>query len=362
MRHKIYIILISLVFFGGKAPDKPSKYIPGSERKKERLATPEEGTYLRPGAHIMLKELEDYMKHPEDHKVPSSWIRNIFVSPNRMVKDTVISLEERMVPLRLYYPSKKSLQGNQPVILFLHGGGFVFGSVEYYHVMASKIARVSGRIVVSVEYSLAPDHPFPSGLIDCFTALCWLQGHAARIGADADRICLMGDSAGGNLATVLTLMCRDRGRPQPMCQVLLYPATTFVEDNRPSMVLFGYCKERIFVLDEDLMRRIKRDYLGETGDERDPYVSPLEGDLSPDLAPALIITAECDPLRDDGREYAKRLKESGVRTEHIEYSGMIHGFMSFHMIFREGVKAMKYTSHFIEESERYSSQMAWISE
>jgi acetyl esterase len=151
----------------------------------------------------------------------------------------------------------------------------------------------------------------------------------------------MGDSAGGNLATVLTLLCRDNHMPQPLCQVLIYPGVTFVDRDFHSRNFFGRCPDMVYVLGESFLRKVKAQYMGEESNDRHPYLSPLEAGLTDDLAPALIITAECDPIRDDGRSYVEKLRAAGVEVTHYEYSGMIHGFMSFYMILGDALQAMK---------------------
>jgi acetyl esterase len=159
----------------------------------------------------------------------------------------------------------------------------------------------------------------------------------------------MGDSAGGNIATVLALKCRDEKYPIPWAQVLIYPGVTFVDTLYPSRTYFGQCEDMNYILDEEFLRKVKIQYMGQESNDRNPYLSPLEARLSPDLPPALVITAECDPIRDDGRLYAAKLKEAGVPVEHIEYSGMIHGFMSFHMILGDAVIAMKSIRNYLEK-------------
>jgi len=253
----------------------------------------------------------------------------------------LISQGGRSVPVRIYYPTRKSMKGNHPVTLYFHGGGFVLGSVEEYHMMVSKLARVTRQIVVSVEYRLAPDHPFPAGLDDCYAVYRWVRENAKIIGGDGRKICVMGDSAGGNIATVITLRCRDDQYPQPSSQVLLYPGVSFVDTIYPSRQYFGQSETMKYILDEAFLRRVKSQYMGDETNDRHPYLSPLEAELHPDLPPALVITAECDPIRDDGRLYAEKLKAAGIQVEHREYSGMIHGFMSFHMILADALDAMK---------------------
>jgi acetyl esterase len=201
---------------------------------------------------------------------------------------------------------------------------------------------------MAVDYRLAPEHPFPAGLDDCYAVFCWLQEHARELGTDPGRISVMGDSAGGNLATVLTLRCRDEERTRPCCQVLVYPGVSFVDTTYPSFDYF--CRSDLyFLLTEPFMREAKDSYIPRGTDPSHPYISPLRATLDRELLPALVITAECDPIRNSGRMYAKRLEEAGVKVKHIEYSGMIHGFMSFHMIFTEAIDAMKSIWNFLNE-------------
>jgi acetyl esterase len=329
---------------------EPEKYVPRNERLREKFSTPEPGTYLKPMAFTLLNGINRVMEDPVVSKQPPDWIKNVFVVPQKRLVDTVFSFREHSVPVRIYYPTKRSLSGHQPVILFIHGGGFVLGSVDEYHILVSKLARITGQVVVSVDYRLAPENPFPAGLEDCYAVLCCLQEHGDEIGIDTARINLIGDSAGGNLATVLTLMCRDRGRHQPHSQVLIYPGVTFQDTLFDSRIYFGLSDPKSYVLTENFLLNVKARYLRDPSEELNPYVSPLLARLSADLAPALVITAECDPIRDGGRLYAKKLALAGVPVEHIEYSGMIHGFMSFHMILREAVDAMKYIGIFLDRN------------
>ena len=348
MKKALHLILIISIVFSSCQADTPEKYIPGSEGKKEKYATPEPGTYLRPMAYTILNEINRIREKPDIYKEQADWIKDMFVTHQKKMVDTVLHHHNLNIPVRIYYPTRESVQGNHPVTLFIHGGGFVLGSVDEYHIMVSKMARITNQIIISVEYRLAPEFPFPAGLNDCFAVLCWLQDHGNDIGTDTSRISVMGDSAGGNLATVLTLRCRDEGRHQPFCQVLMYPGVTFVDTLFPSREYFGRQGEMRFMLTEEFMRSVKAQYMAEETNDRHPYLSPLEAELSPDLAPALIITAECDPIRDGGRLYAKELEARGVVVEHIEYSGMIHGFISFHMIFKEALDAMKYIRDYMD--------------
>jgi acetyl esterase len=334
-------ILLILIFTVSCYSQEPEKYVPKSDRKKEKYATPEPGTYLKPAAFSLLKTINHIMEDSSAAREPAPWLLRLITPNQKKIIDTVLHSGDLEIPARIYFPTKNSLNGDQPLILFFHGGGFINGSVEQYNLMAGKLARVTGQIFVSVEYRLAPEHPFPEGINDCYAAFQWIRRHGTDLGADTSKITLMGDSAGGNLATVVTLMCRDRNVSQPCCQVLLYPAVTFLETGYPSMDYFLKYPKKPYVLSESFLKEVRKAYKGNEGENSDPYISPLEASLTNDLAPALIITAECDPLRDSQRAYAKKLAAAGVKVKYLEYSGMIHGFMSFHVILGDAVDAMK---------------------
>ncbi len=341
--------MVILLLLGDCNVDRGEKYVPASEKKREKYATPEPGTYIKPAAYILLKKINQILEDPEHHNMPADWMEKVLATRQKRILDTVLRYHDKEVTVRIYYPTGESLEGNQPVILFIHGGGFILGSVEQYHIMVSKLARVTRKIVASVDYMLAPEFPFPAGIEDCFAVLRWLQDQGEEIGADKQHICVIGDSAGGNIASVLTLKSRDEGIPEPMCQVLIYPAVTFQETLSPSHRYFAQAGSSGYILTETFLRRAKKEYMGEYTNDRDPYLSPLEADLTPDLPPALIITAECDPLRDGGRAYAKNLELAGVPVMHVEYSGMFHGFMSFHMVLNDGVDAMKLIRDYLDQ-------------
>src|SRR5262245_30771900 len=222
------------------------------------------------------------------------------------------------VGVRVYTPSGAA--PGRPGVVYIHGGGFCFGSVEFEHAGALAAARAADAVVASVEYRLAPEHPFPAGLEDCYAALVWLASEAPALGVDARRLGVMGQSAGGGLAAGLALLARDRGGPALRCQLLGIPEL----DHRletPSM--------REFV-DTPLWNRPSaiqswRCYLGEPAGEVSPYASPaLAKDLR-GLPAAYLSTMEFDPLRDEGIEYALRLLQAGVRVELHSYPGTFHG-------------------------------------
>jgi acetyl esterase len=222
------------------------------------------------------------------------------------------------VPVRVYRPSADP---NLPILVVFHGGGWVIGSVEQYDLIARRLAHASGAIVVSVDYRLAPEHPYPAPLDDCWTAVRWTAAHASEIGGDASRIAVGGDSAGGNLAAVCALLARDAGGPALALQVLVYPVTD-CDFTTESYVANG----EGYLLDLDQMQWFFDSYTKGHVDPADWHVSPLRADDLGGVAPALVLTAEYDPLRDEGKAYADRLRAAGVAVEYENYEGMIHSF------------------------------------
>jgi acetyl esterase len=209
------------------------------------------------------------------------------------------------------------------VLVWFHGGGFVLGSIEVSDVTCRDLAVQAGVVVVSVGYRLAPEHPYPAGLDDCYAALVWVTATAGDLGVDPRRVAIGGDSAGGNLAAVVALAARDRGGPDVRFQLLVYPVTD---------ALMSYPSTRDngqgHMLTDDAMKWFIELYLGEQGDPKDPLVSPIYADDLAGLPPALVITAEYDPLRDEGEAYGARLQQGRVAAKVSRYDGMIHGFFS----------------------------------
>jgi acetyl esterase len=234
-------------------------------------------------------------------------------------------VENRTIPgtggdiaIRVYRPSDEP---SLPVIVYLHGGGWVLGGIGDYDGILRPVANGTGAIVVSVEYRLAPEHRFPAAFDDAWAATKWVVAHAAELGGDPRRVAVMGDSAGGNLAAVIALMVRDEGQPDLALQVLLYPVVD-EEFTSPSMIenATGY------LLETERMRWFFRQYVTSAADGNDWRVSPMRAADLAGVASALVITAEYDPLRDQGNAYAVRLRDAGVAVEHTEYPGVFHGF------------------------------------
>ncbi|MCX6625943.1 MAG: alpha/beta hydrolase [Acidobacteria bacterium] len=238
--------------------------------------------------------------------------------PVAVVEDRVIPNGEHALGVRVYRPS---VEGALPVLVFFHGGGWVFGDLETMDRPCRVLANSIPAVVVSVDYRLAPEYPFPVPCEDAFRVLQYVAGHAVEYGIDASRLAVGGDSAGGNLAAAVALMARDRGGPRIAFQLLIYPVTDFA-DERPSM---AECAEG-FGLTRAGMVWFWKQYARTEVDARSAYASVVNARTLAGVAPALIITAECDVLRDQGEAYGELLRAAGVQVEVQRYPGMIHGF------------------------------------
>jgi acetyl esterase len=230
-----------------------------------------------------------------------------------------IALPHGDVRVRIYHPHTRR---HLPMLVFFHGGGFVLGSLDSHDSLARMLALGADCIVVSVDYRLAPEHRFPTAVEDCFAALCWAHEHAVELGAVGEKIIVGGDSAGGNLATVAALRARDEGGPVLAGQLLVYPVTQLRAPLAGSMLTNG---EGYFLRAID-MTWFEDMYLGATGAEGHAHASPLSAPDLTQLPPALVLTAEFDPLLDQGIAYARRLGEARVQVDHRHYAGAIHGF------------------------------------
>ncbi|MEZ5000041.1 MAG: alpha/beta hydrolase [Bacteroidales bacterium] len=249
----------------------------------------------------------------------------------------------------MYNNRPVSKRENQRVILFFHGGGFVWGDIEIYDNLCSKIARKTGSVLVSVEYRLAPEYPYPYAIKDSWGILLWASDNIIKYGGNPRKVTVMGDSAGGNISAVLSVISREKGAPEIESQVLIYPLTMFIDTLTPSRKYFIYENERDFVLSDDFLLRADHAYLRNNENRRDPTISPHFAPVDSLYPRALIITAQCDPLRDEGKEYAGILHDAGVRVEYFEGKGMMHGFVSFYQALKEGRKAINEVADFIEE-------------
>lgn len=243
------------------------------------------------------------------------------LAPVRAVEDRTIPGPGGPIGLRVYRPG---VAGLVPTVVFFHGGGFVLGDLDTHDDHARLLCHAVGSVVVSVDYRLAPEHPFPAGLEDCLTATRWVAENIAGLGGDPRRVAVAGDSAGGNLAAAVALTATRAGSPELAAQLLIYPGVDFRDDDslHPSRAENG---EGLFLTAED-MRWFRSHYLPDAVHATDPRASVL---LAPDLAglpPAVVGTGEYDPLRDEGEAYAHALRAAGVHVVLRRYDGLIHGF------------------------------------
>ena len=249
------------------------------------------------------------------------WDISIFGSPEPVaeIRDIAISADGATIPARVYRP-KATTDG---VIVYFHGGGWVVGSLETHDLPLRAFANLTGATVLSVDYRLAPEHPFPAGLEDCYAALCWASEHLTELTGDGGYVMVGGDSAGGNLAAAVALAARDRSGPKIDGQLLLYPALD-ARCNAPS-----YTERRdAGLLTARDMRWFWRQYIGDGGADVSPLASPGLATSHRDLPPAIVAIAEFDPLRDECIAYAELLRAAGVQVIELRYDTLPHGFFN----------------------------------
>ena len=253
-------------------------------------------------------------------------------APVALVRDMVAPGGVR---LRLYRGAGTAAAAMLPVLVYFHGGGWVIGDLDSHDSVCRHLANAAGCAVVSVDYRLAPEHKFPAAVEDCFAAVSWVAAEATALAIDRERIAVGGDSAGGNLAAVVSLLARDRGAPRLRCQVLVYPAVdggmTY-----PSIARFA----EGFLLTRATMRWFYDQYLRGPADIEDWRASPLRAPDLSRVAPAMVITAGFDPLCDEGEAYARRLQDHSVAVNHRHFPDQIHGFLSAGKIIRAASPAL----------------------
>lgn len=225
------------------------------------------------------------------------------------------------IRLRIYMPE---IAKPAPALVYFHGGGWVLGDLDMNDPLCRSIANKVGCVIVSVDYRLAPEAKFPAAVDDCYAAAKWVSSNAELLGVDANRIAIGGDSAGGNLTAVVCQLARDRGGVKPVYQVLIYPATDLrmaapsIEENAAGPLLTKAGMEWFI-----------GHYLNGESDKTNPLASPLLASNLAGLPPAFVLTAECDPIRDEGEQYGEALRRAGVAVDIKRYAGMPHGFVSF---------------------------------
>ncbi|WP_035867411.1 alpha/beta hydrolase [Kitasatospora cheerisanensis] len=248
------------------------------------------------------------------------------------------------LPLRVYRPES---DGELPVLLYLFGGGWTLGSPDTSDAICRRLTNAVGCVTVSVGYRLAPEHPFPAAVHDVLAAAEWIAGHGDELGVDAGRFAVGGDSAGGNLAAALTLAAQERGGPALRHQLLVYPNTDHGADT-PSV------REH----DDPLLFNRRSvawywgHYLADPADGANPLASPLRAASLAGLPPATVITAEYDPLRDEGEAYAEALRAAGVPVGLRRYEGMPHGFFAMAGVLDDGRDAQRYAADRLREALR----------
>lgn len=239
------------------------------------------------------------------------------------------------IPLRLYRPAGMPEAALLPVLVYFHGGGFVIGDLDTHDVLCRELANGAGCAVISVDYRLAPEHPFPGAVDDCLAATRWVARNAAQLQLDATRLAVGGDSAGGNLAAVVSLQARDAGDLPIAFQLLIYPATD-ARCGAPSHQTNG----QGYLLTTESMAYYMGHYLPNAQDKLNERASPLLHQDVGRLPPALVLTAGYDPLRDEGLQYAQRLSEAGNRVTYVCFERQIHGFILMGKVLEEANSAV----------------------
>ncbi|GGE06448.1 putative lipase/esterase [Marinithermofilum abyssi] len=253
--------------------------------------------------------------------------------PLRRIENRTLSGPGGSLPVRIYHPFGTP---PFPALLYLHGGGWVFGGVDTSDAICRFLSHYGQCVVVSVDYRRAPEHPFPAALEDAYFTLGWVSQNEELLEIDSTRLGVAGDSAGGNLAAGVTLLARERGGPSLTCQALFYPVTRYGFDTE-SYRRFGTG----YYLTKEEMQWFWNHYLPNPGDPVPSLASPLDAERLHDLPPAILITAEYDPLRDEGEAYARRLKAEGVPVQWKRYPGMVHSFLNMSGLVEQSRQALE---------------------
>ncbi len=341
MKFWYFIILLGFLNMGIFAQESPLLRV--------SRQTPEPGTKLSYMSYQLVKRVNKVIatSNPDSvfnyykHKLPK------FIWKSGHYLNTRIS--EDSIAVRIFYPDKSSKKHFRdkrlPVLVFYHGGGFIWGSLDMFHMLAQKLSKKLGCIVVLPAYRLAPKSPYPTAVNDCAMVLDWVFQNITTWGGNPQKVGLIGDSAGANLALVMALKNNRIQAHDIAFQVLYYPSTTMVDTIFPSRTYFAGDKGSWYVLNRPLLEKIKQEYLGEHSDTL-WQVSPLYAKYNNTMPPTLIITAQCDPLRDEGEALAQKMEQAGVNVTHIRYKKTIHGFVSLYPFIRQGRQAIRATQKF----------------
>lgn len=273
------------------------------------------------------------------HKASIKWKSKPIAFSN--IKNMNIKIVSNTIPVRIYTPNTSK---NLPLIIYSHGGSWISGSLDDYDNVCRKLSKNSKAIVVSVDYRLAPENPFPAGLNDVYNTLQWVSKNAKSINGDSSRICVAGDSAGANLSAAICQMARDKAGPHITSQVLIYPSTNIYKLNTKSWTYFGMN----YNLTKENSEKFISLYTPNPQDRKNKYASPLLSDNFKGLPDTLIITAEFDPLRDEGEAYGHKLKGAGVNVITTRYAGVTHGFISMDKITKKADQALDEISTYLQ--------------
>lgn len=295
---------------------------------------------LDPAVKAMLENMKA-AGFPELDSLPPVQLRKVtaeMFAAQRLKPEAIARVEDRKIPgpagsipVRVYTPSGN---GPFPVLVFYHGGGFVIGDLDSHDGVCRALANQAGCVVVAIDYRLAPEHKYPAAVEDCFAATRYVSEHPTEFNIDPKRLAVGGDSAGGNLSAVVSILARDRKAPAIAFQLLVYPATDMACDTYSHKTFTDY-----FLTDRSI-RYFLGHYLRDAADKKDPQASPALAANHQGLPPALVITAEFDPLRDEGEAYCAKLKAAGVPAKFTRYDGMIHGFFTMGEMLPQGKKAV----------------------
>ena len=303
----------------------------------------------------VVKAMMDQMAEaagPPLHTLPPDEARRVTAEmfKGMMKGEPVAKVEDREIPgpagkikVRIYTPPGA---GPFPILVFYHGGGWVIGDLESHDALCRALTNRAGRVTVAVDYRLAPEHKFPAAPDDCYAAALWASENAKSFNGDPANLAVGGDSAGGNLSAAISLMARDRGnRPAINFQLLVYPATEGGLDTYSHKSFTDY-----FLTSADV-KYFWGHYIRSEADKQNPYLCPAVADNLKGLPPAFMITAEFDPLRDEGEAYAAALREAGVPVTLKRYDGMIHGFFSMGDLLTQAKEAIAEASAQLKKAE-----------
>ncbi|WP_163528085.1 alpha/beta hydrolase [Halobacillus ihumii] len=297
---------------------------------------------LDPQVKMLLQQLEANGAPPLE-SLPPIYARQAFESleaNSEEPQEPVHIVEDRSIPgpfgginIRVYTPEGT---GPHSALVFCHGGGWVIGSLDTHDNVCRALTNLADCVVISIDYRLAPEHKFPAAVEDCYAVVKWIADHPSIFNIDPSRIAVGGDSAGGNLSAVISYLAKERGTPQLVHQLLIYPSTDFTAET-------ASMRENAegYFLTRGSMVYFRDHYLQTPEDAENPLASPFLIEDFSGLAPATVITAEYDPLRDEGEAYGRRLKEAGVPVVLTRYDGMIHGFVSMADKLDQGKRALE---------------------